>query len=133
MTQLPPVCCVIVTNSNQEVLLIRRARDPHKNHWALISGIGYSKKGLSLEEGVTDEVEGDIGTPPFDVKRLFTVKDGKQDIVVFQASIDEDSVSLNPKFVKEYVWKSREDLSQAGDFAFNHREILDKYFSSFGR
>lgn len=49
MNTIPTVCCVIVVNNDNRILLIKRGRDPYVNKWSLISGIGYIKKGITIE------------------------------------------------------------------------------------
>lgn len=115
--------CVVVLNSKDELLFIKRGREPYENQWALISGIGYIKKGLSLEEGVADEVMGDVGIKPTDIKFLFSL----EDTLVYEAKVDEHEVSPQPPHVLDSTWKSINQTSELGPLAFEHEEILEKY------
>lgn len=69
----PKALCAIITNNNNEILLSKRARNPFKENWSLISGLGASKDGMSSEEGVIYEVNCDLGTNTFKGRYIFTL------------------------------------------------------------
>lgn len=130
MSALPTVCCVIVLDKDQRILLIKRGKDPHMNKWALISGVGYAKKGMTCEEGVIDEVTGDIATPPTTVKRLFLVEDTSQEVLVFSAEIDKDCMKPVLPHATGAKWISPDELDNHDDLAFGHTKILKRYLST---
>ncbi len=65
--------CVIVVNDKEKILLVKRGREPFAGHWALISGIGETKKGLSPKEAVLGEVECDLQTSFLEPELLFSI------------------------------------------------------------
>lgn len=115
---------------NREILLVRRARDPHCGKWSLIGGIGAFKDfSMDPQRAVTFEVKCDI-----DVEY--------QEPTFFQYQYDENpkpSVSLvfkgyisgtpscNPLYVQEYKWFSIEEALSL-DIAFSGAKVLSEYF-----
>ena len=120
--------CAIIVNAQNKVLLIKRAREPFKNIWALISGIGGSKKGFEPQEAVKDEVYYDLHVP-FQGKFVFSlsVKNDQftDEILVFQGTINEINIRLNPISVSEFGWFRKEDIKNLGSLAFEHNVILE--------
>jgi ADP-ribose pyrophosphatase YjhB (NUDIX family) len=127
MEKIPTVCCVIIINKKEEILFIKRGRDPYKGQWALISGIGYAKQGLTIEEATEIEVFGDIKVRPFNIKKLFKINDKHQDIVVFEASVDEKKISPVAPYAEDYIWKSLNKIIELGDLAFDNQKVLQRY------
>lgn len=123
--------CAIVINDKKEVLLIKRGREPFAGHWALISGIGETKKGLPVEKAVLGEVECDLQTLFIEPKLLFTIPADNDEyidgIVVFEGQVDESKIRLNPPYSLEYKWFSPADIDKLGRLAFEHNKIIRKY------
>lgn len=127
MNKLPTVCCVIVLDKDNNILLVKRGREPHMNKWSLISGTGYTKKEKTLEEGVVDEVFGDIGVLPLNIKKLFSIRIDSQEVVVFIAYVNRDGVIAIPPYVVDICWCTKEEISSFRDLAFDHEAILEKF------
>ncbi|MBU0707368.1 hypothetical protein KKG41_03275 [Patescibacteria group bacterium] len=73
-------------------MLIKRGRNPFVGYWALVSGIGETKKGMSPAQAVLDEVDCDLQSS-FKGKKIFVypvVNDEYvYETVVFVGTIDE--------------------------------------------
>lgn len=126
----PVVCCVIVLNDKKEILFIKRGKEPYKNNWALISGIGYAKMGPTIEDGAKEEVVGDVGVYPTEVEKLFDIKSGDQDVQVFLARVNVESFKPQAPNTVDWTWRSLDKVEELGDLAFNHREILERLSST---
>jgi len=124
----PDVCCVIVQNHSGEILLIKRGREPYKDMWSLISGIGYTKQGLSLEDGVKTEVIGDIKVVPENTKHLFDiVDDNLQKVSVYSAEVGNQEILPQKPYVTEVKWFNIKDISSLVQLAFGHNRVLSKF------
>ena len=122
--------CAIVVNDNGEILLIKRWREPFAGHWALVSGIGETKKGLCPEKAVVGEVECDLQTL-FIGKLLFSlpIQDDQYvyETVVFIGKVDESKIKINPPFSMEYKWFSPNEINSLGRLAYEHSDIISRY------
>jgi ADP-ribose pyrophosphatase YjhB (NUDIX family) len=130
MNSLPAVCCVIVSDQDNRILLIKRGRDPYLNKWSLISGIGYIKKGKTPEEGVVDEVVGDVSALPTNIKNLFSIYSDSQKVIVFSAQVNKEKTIIASPHVTDLKWCTEDELGNFDDLAFDHGEILKKYLST---
>ena len=124
--------CALILNKNNEVLLIKRGRDPFKNFWALISGIGESKKGLPPDEAIKGEITWDLGTKSFVGSRVFSLPiendEITDEIIVYAGQINESEIVLKPGFSEETKWVSLEQAIQQ-QLAFEHVKIIEKYLT----
>ena len=126
--------CAIITNKIGEVLLIKRGRNPFKNHWALISGVGETLKGYPPKKAVNGEVICDCQTDLIQPKELFTIPI-KNDLfvdktIVFTGSIDESKIQMHPPYSLEYQWVNLKNLDKHKPLAFEHQKILEKYIKT---
>lgn len=123
--------CAIIVNNKNEILLSKRAREPFKGKWALISGIGESIKGISPEIGVIEEVNCDLGTESFKGIYQFSllVKDDKliDEIVVFVGTINEKEIKIQPKFSQGIKWIPKTKMEEFKGLAFEHSRVVKKY------
>ena len=123
--------CAIVVNDNGDILLTKRNREPFKGKWALFSGLGESKKGLSPAEGVAEEVRCDLGTNSFKGRLLFSLPvlndKATDEAVVFVGKVIEDEINSDPVFSQEVRWFSIDEIKQIKDMAFEHASIVNKY------
>ncbi|MFA6159749.1 MAG: NUDIX domain-containing protein [Parcubacteria group bacterium] len=122
--------CAIISNNKNEFLLIKRAREPFKNQWALISGIGHTKITEDLDDAIKAEVKGDIGCN-FEGKYLYTVPVENDatinKIIVYSGNIDSQKVKITKRLVSDYKWRSKEEISALDILAFEHLDILKKF------
>jgi len=122
--------CAIIMNHKGELLLTKRAREPFAGCWALPSGIGEAKKGLSPVEAVIGEVAADLRTA-FQCKELFTLPiendNHVYETVVFAGSVDESKIICDPRYSLGYQWISPETIDDIGQLAFEHNEIITRY------
>lgn len=120
----------IITNETGEILLTKRARAPYKSFWALPSGIGEDKKGITPEIGIVEEVRCDLGTDSFVGDFLFSmaIKNDKftDMALVFEGKINEKEIEVQKEFSQGYAWFS---IGQVLDLelAFEHPAIIKKY------
>lgn len=123
--------CAIVVNDNGDILLTKRNREPFKGKWALFSGLGESKKGLSPAEGVAEEVRCDLGTNSFKGRLLFSLPvlndKATDEAVVFVGKVIEDEINPDPVFSQEVRWFSIDEIKQIKDMAFEHASIVNRY------
>ncbi len=128
------VACAIVINNKNEILLIKRGRKPFAGRWALVSGIGESKKGIKPETGVIEEVNCDLQTKSFRGRYAFSipVKNDKfvDETVVFFGTVNESEIKINPPFSLDYRWISAKEANKLKNLAFEHSKIIKKYLSS---
>ncbi len=114
-----------------EILLTQRAREPFKGYWALLSGIGESKKGIPPEIGVVEEVNCDLQTESFQGKYAFSVPIENDPVtdeaVVFIGSVNEAEINPNPEFSRGYKWVPLGDNETLSNLAFEHSRIMEEY------
>ena len=121
--------CAVILNAEKELLLIKRAREPFKNSWALVSGVGSIKKGLAPEKAVKDEVYYDLNAL-FDGEFIFSlpIKNDQftDEILVFKGTVDKADIHLNPKAAYKFGWFAKKSIENLGSLAFEHNMILDR-------
>lgn len=122
----------LIVNSRGEILLSKRAREPFKGKWALVSGVGASKiLGLPPEKGVVEEVNADLGTKSFKGKfflSLPTTRNSEIDEnVVFVGTINEAEVKLNPEYSAGIKWVPAEAREGFKGLAFEGEQIINHY------
>lgn len=126
----PTTTIAIIRNDQGELLLIKRGREPYKNHWSLVSGIGESRKGLDPKDAVLGEVLWDVGTPLLNHEELFSIGIGgdqfTDNITVFVGSVNESGIKLRPGYSVAFQWLSLEE-ALGYELAFEHAEILLEY------
>ena len=127
--------CAIIENDKNEILLTRRAREPFRGYWGLISGVGESKKGIPPEIGIIEDVCCDLGTNSFKGKYLFSLpieKDKMTDeVVVFVGNINKDEIKIQPEFSQEIKWVSKNNPKEFENLAFEHSQIIKRYLENF--
>lgn len=97
------------------------------NKWALVSGVGYAKKGKTIEEGVVDEVVGDVVATPSQIKRLSSLDDNSQEVIVFSAQVNVNEVVPVAPHANGLMWCDESEFPDLSDLAFDHGEILSRY------
>lgn len=127
--------CAIIVNDKEQILLTKRAREPFKGHWAIPSGIGESKKGISPEIGVIEEVRCDLGTNSFQGKYIFSLPIEEDEItneaVVFIGTIHSEEIKPDPIYSEGFKWVHKTDTKSFENLAFDHTKIITKYLKNF--
>lgn len=133
MDHAVPCADVIVLNDQDEVLLIKRAVEPHQGRWSIIGRRAEvadnnieatAARGVKEETGLeiqlshlVDVLAGDIIADP----RFFVVQ------IVYEAKIMGETLKATNE-ASEFKWLPLEAALQE-DLAFNHRRILQAYAS----
>ncbi|MFH0853360.1 MAG: NUDIX domain-containing protein [bacterium] len=122
--------CAVIYNNNNQFLLIKRGRDPFAGRWALVSGIGETKKSLPTDTAVAGEVDCDLRTN-FHGKEVFVLPVENDEFiyetVVFAGTVDESRMTILPPYSMGYAWFTREEIAKLGPLAYEHNEILERY------
>ncbi|MFA6250509.1 MAG: NUDIX hydrolase [Candidatus Shapirobacteria bacterium] len=119
----------IIVNENSEVLLGKRARGMAEGKFAIIGG--KPEKGENNTETVIREIREEIGVE-FKGEYWYEEIDNKTDpkdpwkVVWFVGKITGGMV-MDPNEVSDIIWASADRLDDL-DLAFNHREVLEKFF-----
>ncbi|MDP4012087.1 MAG: NUDIX domain-containing protein [Candidatus Nanoarchaeia archaeon] len=117
-----------------KVLLIKRKKAPEVNKWSFPGGVGSFEKFADPKLAVQDEVKFDLGVD-FNVDSFYTysffVNQNEPSIVLHYTGGISGVPEPNPTEVIEWKFISEEDLDEMSeeDFAFDHYEILKKYFN----
>lgn len=129
--------CAIIENDKREILLTKRAREPFKNCWALVSGIGESKKDIKPEIGVIEEINCDLGTKSFRGKFLFSLPIENDPITnkidIFVGKISKSEIKIQTKFSADIKWVAKNQVNEFANLAFEHSKIIKKYLESLER
>ncbi len=124
--------CAIVLNKNNEALLIKRGREPFKDYWALVSGIGESKKGVPPDDAIKGEIAGDLGTKSFVGSQIFSlpVKNDEttDEVIVYVGRINESEIVFKPGYSEDFRWVAMDKLVLE-NLAFEHTDIIKKYLN----
>lgn len=127
------VCVCRIANSSLEVLMIKRAYPPFRDHWAIPGGFIDIDNNEGIEEAAIRELKEETGISGLPVFQLRTYGDPDRDprdrmITTVYYSIPPKSVSdlinVNPEDdeVKEYKWVDIRNLPE--NIAFDHARIL---------
>lgn len=122
------IAVAIIINEKEEILLTKRAREPFKGKWALISGIGESVKGINPKKGIVEEVRCDLGTESFQWSSFYTVPiegdDMTDEAYVFIGKIDDKEIQIDPQFSQGIKWVPVKDVSKFVGLAFDHEKYI---------
>jgi len=124
--------CALILDDKNNVLLIKRGRDPYNGCWALVSGVFESRKGLPPNDAIKKEIEWDLGTSSFTGSQIFSMpilQDAITDeIIVYAGHINVEDIKLKPEFSEEIRWVPLTEASQES-LAFEHAKIIEEYLS----
>jgi 8-oxo-dGTP diphosphatase len=130
------VDCIIYqknTAHSYEVLLIKRAKDPFKNQWALPGG--FLELDEELEAAARRELFEETGIVHLALQQLFTVGTLGRDprhrtiSVIYGGSFDENSMKISAgDDAAAAQWFAIDKLPK---LAFDHNEVIRKAFAEF--
>ncbi len=127
----PLLATAAIVLKKDEVLLVKRGREPFKGMWSFPGGVGGFKRTDNPDEAVKGEVEYDTGRN-FKGK-FFTMNFenfGKPTVVLYYVGeIDGEPVKPIGKNVIEVKYFSIEEALKM-KLGFKHEEILRKYLAS---
>jgi 8-oxo-dGTP diphosphatase len=130
------VDCIIYRKNEQnidEVLLIKRGKEPFKNQWALPGG--FIEIDEELEDAARRELFEETGIVQNQLKQLFTI-----------GTVDRDPRHRTIGVIYSGIYESGNNIVRAGDdanevgwfaidklsrLAFDHNEIISKAFLQF--
>ena len=110
-----------------KILLVRRAREPFKDYWSFIGGIGAFDQTNDPLEAVKIEVLGDINCdfhPTFFTYNFDTFK--APTITLFFYGTITGTVKAQSKYVSEFKWFNIKEAASM-QLGFDHNKILDKF------
>lgn len=123
----------VILNSNDEVLLIKRGKDPYKGHWALPGGfmnMGETTKQCAIRE-VLEEAGIDL---TYRYVELHTVSDvpnrdprGRVVDFVYHSRLPNPITLVAGDDACEAKFFSLSEVNEL-NIAFDHKEVLLKYF-----
>lgn len=120
----------LVLNQKNEILLIKRARDPQTGWWALVGG--YVDWDETLEQCALRELKeeaqitADHATFFKAYDALDRDKDGRQNIdLAFVVQVSSDEFTTEKNEVSEARWFSLDNLPN--NIAFDHRLMIEDY------
>ncbi len=125
----PPLLVVAaIITEGDKVLLVKRAREPFKNCWSFIGGIGGFERSANPEEVVKMEVQGDIGCDfePTFFNYSYQEHPAPSIVLHFYGVIQGIPTPYLP-YVSEYKWVPIEDALTL-PLAFAHNDILKKFW-----
>jgi len=123
----------IVINDKKQVLLIKRAKNIHNGGKFAIPG-GYLDRDENTLEGTLRELKEETGFVG-EVMNLFCINDNpnrpkedRQNVdFIYILKIVSGMPIINTE-VSDILWFGKDELPKEEDFAFDHRNILLKYF-----
>lgn len=133
--ETPKIVTSAVIISNNKVLLIRRKKWPEENKLALPGGTGSLKKFPDPKEAIKDEVLYDLGVNFKIIKfwdySSYSGLEGSMITLHFLGRIDK-TPKPNKEAVLEWDYYSKEDFKKLSkeDFAFDHYQVLNRFFNS---
>lgn len=123
----------LVINSSNEILLVRRGREPFKNSWALPGG--FMEMDETLEHCAIRELQEETGLL-FDERSIhligvFSCVDrdprGRTVTAAYSCTVDNDTNALAGDDACEVHWWP---ISALPPLAFDHREIVQTFLES---
>jgi len=86
------------------------------------------KKEFNTRAGCVFGSSWDVVAEPSGVEYLFTISYNKEDVQVFQAHVDSQKVTPQIPYAVDVAWCSENEIKELGELAFEHSDILDKFF-----
>ncbi len=124
------VTCGVITNNENKILLIKRARDPFKGKWCFPAGVGAfeNENIVDPKEAVDFEVRADLGCG-FDSEFFaYSFNDfGIPTVSLFFVGKLVGDIGKTSGCVDDFGWFSFNEVKNM-DLGFEHREIIEKYF-----
>ncbi len=120
---------LIFDKTKENILLVKRARDPYRNYWSFPSGVGFSRFEDDPKKAVVKEVESDINCA-FSVNGLVTefqetLTDNALPIYVYYGKINGQPI-INREYILQVRWFHFEEARRE-TLAFEHNKILNKF------
>lgn len=123
------VTAAIILNENN-ILLVKRAREPYKGYWSFIGGVGAFDHTSDPIEAVKLEVMADINCkfqPRFFMYN-YQVFDVPTVTLFFYGPISGEP-KIEQKYVEEYKWFDLEEANKM-ELGFDHNKVLNCYFKN---
>ncbi len=124
------VTSAIIVNEKNELLLVKRAREPFKDYWGFIGGKGAFKFTKDPIEAVKIEVKGDIGCD-FEPK-FFTYNFenfGIPTLTLFYYGEIKGELRITERYISEFKWFNPEEANKV-DLCFDNKKILKMWIEN---
>ena len=125
----PLIATAAIIYHENQVLLVKRAREPFSKYWALPSGVGAFEKTSNPEEAVKLEVKWDLDCDFNPIFFTYKFEDlGIPTIILFfSGGIKGEPKITHSEFVSEFKWFSQDNMAKM-KLAFCHNEIIERFF-----
>ena len=122
---------VAIIHENDKVLMIKRAREPHKNKWALPGGFGALKTEKNLIKAVKKEIYGDMGVD-YSPKIYYVLQTEKppQTLVIFHGKIKGKPFVKSSETISEIKWFYLDKVLKT-PLVFYDKNILKNFKKDF--
>jgi len=128
------VAVLSVVDGVLQVLLVRRAEEPHKGKWALPGGVLRIDKDPSLDEAALRVARERLGVEVPFLRQLCAVGGPARDkrapwalSVVYRALVPAERFEPSAgKRIEALAWRPVEDASSDNGLAFDHAELVAK-------
>ena len=128
------VAVLSVVDGVLQVLLVRRAEEPHKGKWALPGGVLRIDKDASLDEAALRVARERLGVEVPFLRQLCAVGGPARDkrapwalSVAYRALVPAERFEPSAsKRIEALAWRPAEDASSDNELAFDHAELVAK-------
>ncbi|MFC1716106.1 NUDIX hydrolase [Candidatus Poribacteria bacterium] len=118
----------IIKDSNRAILLVKRAKEPEKDKWALPGGkVEFGEKSdEAIKREIMEELNLDFVPELAFFNDNFTSVPGIHCLVLYFLGGYSGDIRLKLDENTEYKFFSKEDIRKSSDIGFDHREVLLK-------
>lgn len=121
---------IAIISEKNKALLVKRAREPFKEFWSFVGGIGAFKYHPDPMDAVKREVKADLDCE-FEPNFLNYFIEKSNDPIIrfaFYGKINGD-IKINKEYVIEARWFSFDEIKNM-KLAFNNNEILNHFLEN---
>ncbi len=124
------VTSAIILNGKNELLLVKRAREPFKDFWGLIGGKGAFKFTKDPADAVKREVKGDINCDFEPEFFTYSFEDfGMPTLTLFYYGKIKGEPIITPKYISDFKWVTSKEAVEM-KLGFDNNRILRKFLEN---